>query len=81
MPRRPGETLEEYRQRLSTSGAFTDGHLDRLTSIAGRAAYAPAGSAGADRPGGLRGRRHGPARSRERDDVGQRIAGHYRLRR
>jgi transglutaminase-like putative cysteine protease len=38
--RSPGETLDEFRRRLSTSGAVTDGHLDRLTSIAVRAAYA-----------------------------------------
>jgi hypothetical protein len=38
--RSPGETLEEYRVRLASSGLLQDGHLDRLTSIAGRAAYA-----------------------------------------
>ena len=41
-PRTSGETLREYRRRLASSGAITDGHLERLTSIAGRAAYAPA---------------------------------------
>ncbi len=39
--RRDGETLEEYRDRLSTSVAFTDGHLSRLTIVVARAAYAP----------------------------------------
>ena len=38
--RAPGETLEEYRVRLSSSGLLQDGHLDRLTAITGRAAYA-----------------------------------------
>jgi transglutaminase-like putative cysteine protease len=46
--RAPGETLEEYRVRLATSGLLQDGHLDRLTSIAGRAAYAAAEPAPGD---------------------------------
>jgi transglutaminase-like putative cysteine protease len=40
--RAAGETLEEYRVRLSSSGLLQNGHLDRLTAIAGRAAYAAA---------------------------------------
>ncbi|HEY7401777.1 MAG TPA: DUF3488 and transglutaminase-like domain-containing protein [Actinomycetota bacterium] len=40
MGREPGETLEEYRIRLASSGLLQDGHLDRLTTIAARAAYA-----------------------------------------
>jgi transglutaminase-like putative cysteine protease len=39
--RRDGETLEEHRARLSTTIAFSDGHLGRLTSAAGHAAYGP----------------------------------------
>ena len=39
--RAPGETLEEYRRRASRSERLTDGHLDRLTRITARAAYAP----------------------------------------
>jgi transglutaminase-like putative cysteine protease len=39
-PRRRGETLEEYRSRMHASGALSSGHIDRLTTIAGRAAYA-----------------------------------------
>jgi hypothetical protein len=80
-PRTSGETLLEYRRRLAANGLVTDGHLDRLTSIAGRAAYAP----------------EEPLRSevgeasevasqvlhdlRERTPITQRIAGQYRLRR
>jgi transglutaminase-like putative cysteine protease len=37
--RTPGETLHEYRGRLAATGTMSDGHLDRLTTIAGRAAY------------------------------------------
>ena len=36
----PGETPEEYRTRLSRQIRTSDGHLDRLTRIAGMAAYA-----------------------------------------
>jgi transglutaminase-like putative cysteine protease len=38
--RRPGETLSEYRGRLTERVRFSDGHLERLTSVATRAAYA-----------------------------------------
>jgi transglutaminase-like putative cysteine protease len=38
--RAAGETFEEYRVRLASSGMLENGHLDRLTAIAGRAAYA-----------------------------------------
>jgi hypothetical protein len=36
-----GETVGEYRDRLVSSGARVDGHLDRLSSIVSGAAYAP----------------------------------------
>jgi hypothetical protein len=39
--RRPSETLWEYRQRLRIGRAFSDGHLERITSLAGTAMYAP----------------------------------------
>jgi len=38
--RAPGQTLEEYRRAVVTSGAPVDGDLDRLTRIAAEAAYA-----------------------------------------
>jgi Transglutaminase-like superfamily/Domain of unknown function (DUF4129) len=37
--RRTGETLWEHRMRLVRRVEFSDGHLDRLTGITGRAAY------------------------------------------
>ena len=36
-----GETLEEYRRKVLESGYLSDGHLDRLTTIATSAAYSP----------------------------------------
>jgi transglutaminase-like putative cysteine protease len=39
--RRDGETLTEYRTRITAVVRFSDGHLERLTSLATRAAYAP----------------------------------------
>ncbi|MGH2767070.1 MAG: transglutaminase TgpA family protein [Actinomycetota bacterium] len=45
--RRPGETPLEYRSRLLDEAAPSDGHLDRLTAIVGRAMYS-AGGVGTD---------------------------------
>ena len=36
-----GETIEEYRRRVSASGLLRDGDLDRLSAITASAAYAP----------------------------------------
>jgi transglutaminase-like putative cysteine protease len=44
--REVGETPEEYRRRVRSLGHVSDGHLDRLTGLAVRAAYGP------DEPGG-----------------------------
>jgi hypothetical protein len=80
-PKASGETLREYRTRLAAGGVITDGHLDRLTSIAGRAAYS------LDEPGATDvGDASEAANSvlhdlRERTPFAQRIAGQYRLRR
>ena len=80
-PRIPGETLREYRRRLATSGISTDGHLERLTSIAGRAAYAATEPAGADVREASTAADTVLHDLRERTPIGQRIAGQYRLRR
>ncbi len=61
-PRGRGETLEEYRRRLGSAGAIDDGQLDRLTAIAGRAAYARGGSGGRRRATSLRRRVGGAPR-------------------
>jgi TgpA N-terminal domain/Transglutaminase-like superfamily len=69
--RRPGETVAEYRTRLSSEAEFSDGHLERITGAAGRAFYASDGitPAEADEAGrsvspllGDLGRHVGPAR-------------------
>jgi hypothetical protein len=39
LARAPGETMAEYRDRLLGTIAFSDGHLQRLTDAAARAAY------------------------------------------
>jgi transglutaminase-like putative cysteine protease len=39
--RSEGETIEEYRRRVSASGLLRDGDLDRLSTITTGAAYAP----------------------------------------
>lgn len=40
--RRPGETVDEHRARLSAAVALSDGHLDRLAAAATLAAYGEA---------------------------------------
>jgi hypothetical protein len=79
-PRGRGETLEEYRRRLGRAGGFGDGHLDRLTAITGRAAYAAADPVGEDveqasdaASAALRDLRQGAC-------LRQRVIGQYRLR-
>jgi transglutaminase-like putative cysteine protease len=39
--RRPAETLGEFRDRLRGNVPFSDGHLERVMSLAGTAMYAP----------------------------------------
>ena len=80
-PKTPGETLREYRTRLATGGMITDGHLDRLTSIAGRAAYSPAEPAESDVREASEAATTVLHDLRERTPIGRRIAGQYRLRR
>jgi transglutaminase-like putative cysteine protease len=80
-PKTPGETLEEYRRRLAAGGLITDGHLDRLTSIAGRAAYAPGEPAASDVRQASEAATTVLHDLRERTPIGRRIAGQYRLRR
>ncbi|MEP6972712.1 MAG: DUF3488 and transglutaminase-like domain-containing protein [Actinomycetota bacterium] len=79
--RGPGETLDEYRRRLSAPGALTDGHLDRLTSIAVRAAYAPQDPAESDVREASEAASTALHDLRERTAWGRRIAGQYRIRR
>ncbi|HZN43190.1 MAG TPA: transglutaminaseTgpA domain-containing protein [Actinomycetota bacterium] len=39
--RRHGETLEEYRRKVTDTGYLSNGHLDRLTRLTTQAAYGP----------------------------------------
>ena len=80
-PRTSGETLLEYRRRLAASGLVTDGHLDRLTSIAGRAAYSPAEPLRSEVAEASEVASQVLHDLRERTPITQRIAGQYRLRR
>jgi hypothetical protein len=41
MGRRAAETLGEFRDRLRATARFSNGHLERLTSVAGTAMYSP----------------------------------------
>ena len=77
-PRGIGETLEEYRRRVTGSGLLRDGHLDRLSTITAAAAYAP-------RPPGQEDAREATAAAdtalhelRKGTPLGRRILGHYR---
>jgi hypothetical protein len=80
-PKSASETLEEYRRRLAAGGTITDGHLDRLSSIAGRAAYAAAEPAESDVREASEAATTVLHDLRERASIGRRIAGQYRLRR
>jgi len=79
-PRGPGETLEEYRRRITRTGGLTDGRLDRLTAITGRAAYSAAEPEEED----ARQATEAAARTirdlRGRAGVARRIVGQYRMR-
>ncbi len=76
-----GETLDEYGRRLSTSGALSDGHLDRLTSIAVRAAYASQDPPESDVQDAAEAASTTLHDLRGGTGWGRRISGQYRIRR
>jgi hypothetical protein len=77
--RRPGETLWEHRIRLRTRVRFSDGHLDRLTGITGRAAYSTR-TVSDDLAREAVGAAGVAARDVRRSvSVGRRVAGWYRI--
>jgi hypothetical protein len=80
LPRTPGETLVEFRARLASTGMVTDGHLDRLTSITGHAAYAPGEPSDSDVREATEAASIVLRDLRERTPMVRRIAGQYRLR-
>jgi transglutaminase-like putative cysteine protease len=79
-PRGPGETLEEYRQRLGTEGALAEGKLDPLTTIAGRAAYAREDPGDEDAHMATDAAASALSGLRKQAGLRQRIIGQYRLR-
>jgi hypothetical protein len=74
----PGETLEEYRARLASSGLLSNGGLDRLTAIAGRAAYAPEDPDGAEADEATRAADETIRDLRRHTPMSKRILGAYR---
>ncbi len=74
----PGETLEEYRARLASQVALSDGHLDRLTRIASVAAYAPGGVTDEDAAEAGRDARSAIRDVRRSAGVVRRVAGLWR---
>ena len=76
-----GETLDEYRRRLSAAGGLSDGHLDQLTSIAVRAAYAPQDPPESDVRDASKAASTALHDLRGQTAWGRRIAGQYRVRR
>ena len=76
-----GETLDEYRRRLSASGAIADGHLGRLTSIAVRAAYSSQDPLASDLQEASEAASTALHDLRDKTPWGRRIAGQYRVSR
>jgi hypothetical protein len=79
--RRPHETMWEYRTRLREEVVFSDGHIDRLTNLAARAAYSEAELSAGDADQAL-----GAARVAVRDmaksrGTARRLAGWFRVER
>ncbi|MBI4259364.1 MAG: transglutaminase domain-containing protein [Actinobacteria bacterium] len=77
--RRPGETLWEHRTRLLGIVELSDGHLDRLTGIAGRAAYSIRPVSETLAQEAVLAARTASRDVRRSVSRGRRLAGHYRL--
>jgi transglutaminase-like putative cysteine protease len=73
-----GETPGEYRRRIVATGRLSDGHLDRLTKLAVRAAYAPDEPADTDALDATADADHALRDLRKRTSLGRRLAGIYR---
>jgi hypothetical protein len=78
LPRGSGETLDEYRARLASSGLLSNGGLERLTAIAGRAAYAPEEPGGAEADAATRAAAETIRDLRKHTPMSRRILGAYR---
>ena len=78
LSRGPGETPWEYRSRLSEEVTLSDGHLDRLATVAGKAAYSPHDVAETDAEGAGRDGRVAIRDVRRSVGVARRVAGWWR---
>jgi hypothetical protein len=78
--RGPGETPWEYRARLSKEVQLSDGHLDRLATVASTAAYSPRGVTDDEAQGAGRDGRVAIRDVRRSVGVGRRLAGIWRPR-
>jgi len=80
-PRDPGETIEEYRRRITASAHVRNGDLDRLSDLTAAAAYA------AQEPGATQAQEAGRAATstlmglRKATPMSQRLRGRYVRRR
>ncbi len=79
--REPAETLWEYRTRLKERVASLDGDLDRLTRLAGRAAYADGALSREDAALAGASSREVARAIRRSTSVGRRVVGWFRVER
>jgi hypothetical protein len=79
--RRPGETLLEYRARVAASRTLSDGDLERLTALAGAAAYAESDPEPADAAAAANAARATLRDLRNGTPLGRRVLGLYRTSR
>jgi hypothetical protein len=81
MGRKPGETLWEYRTRLRHGVAFSNGHLERITGLTGRALYSTSPVRPQDAAEAARASRQVVADLRRHVGTARRAAGAVRLTR
>jgi hypothetical protein len=79
--RRPHETMSEYRSRLKGEVAFSDGHLDRLTDLAGVAAYSEGTISAADADQAIDAARVAARDMARSKGAAKRLAGWFRVER
>jgi hypothetical protein len=75
-----GETLHEYRERLLTRVTFTNGHVERLTGTASRAAYSSRDIGESEAHEAVEAARTAMREMRRQTGLLKRVAGAYRPR-
>lgn len=78
--RAPGQTIEEYRGAVTDSGALSDGDLERLSTLAGNAAYSSREPAPDDARAATQAADAALRDLRRRATLVQRLTGPYRRR-